>query len=563
MCYCAREAMTVRCPRLEKYIVHALRLLSLAIAGTLTLGCAASAGPQDISRAQGSSPRRGSDQTVESRPATAASQPETPADGADTQSKSSNDGVRPAPDSVTQHSIKIGDRTIEYTATAGTVLLAEENGKERAHVFYIAYTLDGVSDTSTRPITFCFNGGPGSSSVWLHLGAFGPRRVEMGDAGSLLPPPWKLVDNEQTLLDITDLVFIDPVTTGYSRAVPPENDDQFHGVQEDIESVGDFIRIYTTRAMRWNSPKFIAGESYGTARAAGLSGHLLSRHGMYLNGVILVSAILNFQTTDFGRGNDLPFALYLPSYTATAWYHKQLEPALQADLERTLDEVEAFASTEYLLALQKGDAISADERAAIVQRLSRYTGLPAQFIDEANLRISLGRFNKELLRDQRRTVGRLDSRFLGIDYDAAGDSTEFDPSYAAIQGPYTAAFYDYVRRDLNWPSDLTYEILTGRVRPWSFREQATNRYLNVAETLRSAMSQNQAMRVFLASGYYDFATPYFAAEYTMDHLMLDPSLRDHIMRKHYQAGHMMYVHPPSLEQLRKDLGEFYDAATRR
>jgi carboxypeptidase C (cathepsin A) len=385
----------------------------------------------------------------------------------------------------------------------------------------------------------------------------------MGDAGGLLPPPWRLVDNAHTLLDITDLVFIDPVTTGYSRAVPPENDDQFHGVQEDIESVGDFIRLYATRNMRWNSPKFIAGESYGTTRAAGLSGHLLSRHGMYLNGVILISAILNFQTTDFGRGNDLPFALYLPSYTATAWYHQQLEPALQADLLRTLDEVEAFARSEYLLALTQGDALPDDQRRAVAERLARYTSLPADFIEQANLRISLGRFNKELLRDQRRTVGRLDSRFLGIDYDAAGESYEYDASYAAIQGPYTATFYDYVRRDLKYESDLTYEILTGRVRPWNYREQATNRYLNVADTLRSAMTQNQALRVFLAAGYYDFATPYFAAEYTMDHLSLDPSLRDHITRKRYEAGHMMYVHKPSLEQLRKDLAEFYDAAMGR
>jgi carboxypeptidase C (cathepsin A) len=539
----------------EKRIVRASVLFHITLALSLSIGCGVRAMPQETRRAP-----------VESR--ASASQPATTSSPADsqrgeTEERKDRENAKPAPDSITQHSITIGERTLNYTATAGTVLLAEENGKERANIFYIAYTLDGVSDPSTRAITYCFNGGPGSSSVWLHLGALGPRRIEMGDAGSLLPPPWKLVDNQQTLLDITDLVFIDPVTTGYSRAVPPENDDQFHGVQEDIESVGDFIRIYTTRAMRWNSPKFIAGESYGTTRAAGLSGHLLSRHGMYLNGVILVSAILNFQTTDFGRGNDLPFALYLPSYAATAWYHKQLEPALQADLQRTLDEVQAFASTEYLLALQKGDAILPDERDAIVQRLSRYTSLPPQFIDEANLRISLGRFNKELLRDQRRTVGRLDSRFLGIDYDAAGETTEYDPSYAAIQGPYTAAFYDYVRRDLQWPSDLTYEILTGRVRPWNFREQASNRYLNVAETLRSAMSQNQAMRVFLASGYYDFATPYFAAEYTMDHLALDPSLRDHITRKHYEAGHMMYVHLPSLEKLRDDLGEFYQQATAR
>jgi len=466
------------------------------------------------------------------------------------------------PDSVTQHSITLNGQSLAYTARAGSVTLKKEDGKEQANIFFIAYTKDGIEDTSSRPITFCFNGGPGSSSVWLHLGAFGPKRVDMGDAGSLLAPPWKLVDNEGTILDVTDLVFIDPVTTGYSRAVPPDEDNQYHGVNEDIEAMGEFIRLYTTRYLRWNSPKFLAGESYGTTRAAGLSGHLQNRHGMFLNGIILVSAVLNFQTTSFARGNDLVYPMFLPTYAATAWYHKQLEPALQANLARTIDEVESFAMNEYTQALARGSELPAEQQRQIAERVARYTGLTPEFILECNLRMTLGRFSKELLRDQRRTVGRLDSRFLGIDADAAGESTDYDPSYAAIQGPYTATLNHYVRADLKYENDLNYEILTSRVSPWNY-SSAQNRYLNVAETLRTAMTQNQALKVFVAGGYYDFATPYFASEYTMSHLGLEPALQSNLTFKHYEAGHMMYVHLPSLAQLKTDLAAFYSASLRR
>jgi carboxypeptidase C (cathepsin A) len=515
-------------------------LAAMTMAVATALGCASHAQPQPVSSAPAAT------LPAESQPT----------------SKPADVSAEKPRDSTTRHSIVVDGNTLNYTATAGTLTMKEENGKEKANIFFIAYTLDDVTDPATRPITFCFNGGPGSSSVWLHMGAWGPKRVEMGDAGSLLAPPWNLVTNESTLLDITDLVFIDPVTTGYSRAVPPEQDDAFHGVQEDIESVGEFIRLWTTRHQRWGSPKFLAGESYGTTRAAGLSGFLQDRQGMFLNGIVLVSAVLNFATNDYDRSNDLPYALYLPSYAATAWYHRRLEAELQRDLPPLLKEVETFAMTDYLLALAKGDALTSEESNAIAQRLSRYTGLSAAFLRQSNLRIDLGRFQKELLREQRRTVGRLDGRFLGIDYDAAGESTEYDPSYAAIQGPYTATFNDYVRRELGFESDLNYEILSGRVRPWNFRPYL-NRYVNVAETLRSAMSENPSLRVFVAGGYYDFATPYFAARYTMDHLGLDPSLREHVTFRHYEAGHMMYVHMPSLQQLKADLVQFYESAMRR
>src|SRR6266446_4052803 len=338
----------------------------------------------------------------------------------------------------TKHSIKIGGQEIKYTATAGTILLKLEDGTPKASIFYVSYTKDDVSDASQRPLTFSFNGGPGSSSVWLHLGLFGPRRVQMGDAGTLLPPPYKLVDNGVSLLDISDLVFIDPVSTGYSRAVPGEAPQQFHGVTPDVESVADFIRLYTTRNKRWSSPKFLAGESYGTTRAAGLSGYLQQRYGMYLNGIVLISSILNFEPAEFDAGNDLPYILYLPTYTAIAWYHKKLPADLQSgDVQKAVEESRKFAVGEYTDALMTGDALPAARRAETMQKLARLTGLSPDYIDRTNLRIEIQRFTKELLRSERRTIGRIDARFTGIDRDAAGERPEFDPSIAAIIGPYS------------------------------------------------------------------------------------------------------------------------------
>jgi len=466
----------------------------------------------------------------------------------------------PAPVS-TQHTITIEGRELAYTAKAGRMQLTDEDGKAKADLFYVAYVLDGVEDVAKRPITFAFNGGPGSSSVWLHLGAFGPKRVKMASEGWAPPPPYELVDNSQSLLDVTDLVFIDPVTTGYSRAAEGQDDSQFHGVTADVESVGEFIRRYTTRELRWPSPKFLAGESYGTTRAAALAGHLQERHGLYLNGIVLVSAILNFQTARFDAGNDLPYVLFLPTYAATAWHHKRVSREYQNDLRAFLDEVERFAIAEYMPALARGDALTGAERERLVARLGRYTGLSLEFIERCNLRIEIGRFTKELLRDERRTVGRLDSRFKGIDLDAAGERYEYDPSYSAILGPYTATINDYVRRTLGYESDLPYEILTGRVQPWKYDQR--NSYLNVAETLRSAMTRNPYLRVFVASGYYDFATPYFASEYTFQHLGLDPSLRSNVTFGNYAAGHMMYIHEGELARLKRDVAGFFAAATKR
>jgi carboxypeptidase C (cathepsin A) len=492
-----------------------------------------------------------------------AQQPPQPAPEKPTE-KPKEEKKPPAPEEKvvqTKHSVKIGGQEIKYTATAGTILLKLEDGTPKASIFYVAYTKDDASDASQRPITFSFNGGPGSSSVWLHLGLLGPRRVQMGDAGALLPPPYRLVDNDVSLLDISDLVFIDPVSTGYSRAVPGETPQQFHGVTPDVESVADFIRLYTTRNKRWSSPKFLAGESYGTTRAAGLSGYLQQRYGMYLNGIVLISSILNFETAEFDAGNDLPYILYLPTYTAIAWYHKKLPADLQSgDVQKAVEESRKFAVGEYTDALMTGDALPAARRAEITQKVARLTGLSPDYIDRTNLRIEIQRFTKELLRSERRTIGRIDARFTGIDRDAAGERPEFDPSIAAIIGPYSGMLNNYVRNDLKFDSDLPYEVLTGRVRPWSYAPYE-NRYVNVAETLRSAMTQNPFLHVFVAKGYYDLATPFFAADYTFDHLGLDPTLRGHLSGAYYEAGHMMYVHPPSLAKLKADIAQFIKSST--
>jgi carboxypeptidase C (cathepsin A) len=459
--------------------------------------------------------------------------------------------------SVTRHQMTIGGKPFAYTATAGYLPMKDESGKLKANIFFTAYTKDGASPR--RPITFAFNGGPGSSSVWLHLGALGPKRVLMTDEGWALPPPYRLVDNEQTWLAFSDLVFIDPVTTGYSRPAEGEKPEQFHGIQEDLQSVGDFIHLYATKYGRWAAPKFLAGESYGTTRAAGLSGYLQQRHGMYLNGIVLVSTILNFQTAYFNVGNDLPFILFLPTYTTTAWYHKKLPPDLQGDLEKARAESEKFAMTDFTLALMKGDRLSGSERQAIVQKLSRLTGLSAAFLEENDLRVTLPEFNRELLRSEHRIVGRLDSRFTAVDGVGGGQGIASDPSYAAIYGPYTAMLNDYLRTELKYENDLPYEILTSRVRPWNYAPYE-NQYVNVAETLRGAMTQNPALKVFVAAGYYDFATPYFAAQYTVDHMGLDPSLAKNVSIEHYPAGHMMYIQKASLEKLTKDIAAFFASA---
>ncbi|HSE31704.1 MAG TPA: hypothetical protein VLA93_09000 [Pyrinomonadaceae bacterium] len=463
---------------------------------------------------------------------------------------------------VTKHEIRAGSRVLRYTATTGMMPIKNREGETEARMFFMAYTLDDAGNRNRRPLTFSFNGGPGSASVWLHLGAIGPKRVKMNADGSMPAPPYELVDNDQTWLAGSDLVFIDPVGTGYSRAARPDLASRFFGLAGDIESVGEFIRMYLTRNERWTSPLFLAGESYGTTRASALSEYLIQR-GIALNGIMLISTIMNFETTNFAAGNDLPYALYLPSYAATAWYHKKLPSDLQSkSVQQIVAEVEQWAGTDYLIGLQKGNQLTSQERQELSNKLARYTGLDSRFVDNANLRVSLNLFRKELLRNEKRSIGRLDARFKGYDANLATDSPEFDASETAIRPPYTSTFNNYVRSELGYKSDLEYYILGGGITsPWNWG--TNNNYVDTSVALRTALARNPYLKVFVAMGYYDMATPYFAAHYTLQHISLDPALLKNISTSYYEAGHMMYIDEKSLSKLRSDVEKFMQDSTRR
>src|SRR4029453_16523674 len=396
------------------------------------------------------------------------------------------------PPVVTKHSIQVGGQTLNYTATAGTMPIKNRDGEVEARMFFTSYVVDGPR----RPLTFSFNGGPGSASVWLHMGAIGPKRVKMNADGSMPAPPYQLVDNEGTWLTKSDLVFIDPVGTGCSRPARADLGAKFFGLQGDIESVGEFIRMYLTRYERWTSPLFLAGESYGTTRASALSGYLIDR-GIAFNGIMLISTIMNFETTAFASGNDLPYALFLPSYSATAWYHKKLPAELQSKpVARVVSEAEAFASGEFLTALDKGARLTPQERQDVIAKLSRFTGLDPKFLDYANLRVNLNLFRKELLRTERRSIGRLDSRFKGYDSNIATDSSEYDASEAAIRPPYTSTFNNYVRTELGYKTDLEYYILGGGIGPWNWG--TNNNYVDTSTALRHPLAKNPYLKVFVA-----------------------------------------------------------------
>jgi len=456
--------------------------------------------------------------------------------------------------SVTHHSVQIGGKQLNYTATTGYIQLKDETGKPRANIFLVAYVKDDETSKSTRPITFAFNGGPGAASIFLHLGALGPKRALLGDEKAL-PPPYQLATNEYTWLDFTDLVFIDPVGTGYSRPAPGVEPKEFYGVKGDIQSVGEFIRIYLTRYQRWLSPKFIVGESYGTTRAAGLSGYLQNKLGINLNGILLISEVLNFQTIMFSPGNDLPYVLYLPPYTIAAWYHQKLPHAYQSNLSKALEEVEKFALNEYNLALTKGNGLSDGERDRITEKLAGFTGLSKTYIKNSNLRIDRDDFVKELLRNENRRIGVLDSR-ISATYKIHGFVE--DPSVFVVVGPLVATWNEYVRNELKYETEIPYEILSEKVNElWNWGSATGGLgYVDVAKTLQKAMSENKFLKVFIASGYYDLDTSYFAAKYTVNHLGLDSSLWNNITLAYYDAGHQMYTHLPSLIKLKTDASAF-------
>jgi carboxypeptidase C (cathepsin A) len=503
----------------------------------------------------------GQEGTAQGRPQQAGPPPQaTPAasPAAQAQSPARGPQERPSPSPeeqpvITHHEIRVGGRILRYTTTTGMMPIKNRDGETEARLFFMAYTLDDAR--GRRPLTFSFNGGPGSSSVWLHLGAIGPKRVPMNPDGSMQAPPYALEDNQYTWLTQTDLVFIDPVGTGYSRAARPDLAAKFLGLQGDIESVGEFIRLYLSRYERWSSPLFLAGESYGTTRASALSGYLIDR-GIAFNGIMLISTIMNFATTAFAPGNDLPYTLFLPSYAATAWYHKRLPADLQSrPLPEVVSEVESWATTEYTTALQRGDRLTGAQRQEVAARLARYTGLDQRFIEAANLRVNLNLFRKELLRSEGRSIGRLDSRFKGFDSSYATDSPEYDASEAAIRPPYTATLNDYVRRELGYKSDLEYYILGGGfTSPWNWG--TNNNYVDTSVALRNALAKNPYLKIFVACGYYDMATPFSAAEYTIHHISLEPSILRNITTGYYEAGHMMYIDDKSHARLRADISKF-------
>jgi carboxypeptidase C (cathepsin A) len=387
------------------------------------------------------------------------------------------------------------------------------------------------------------------------MGSFAPRHVEMAPDGFQPAPPYHLVDNENTLLDVTDMVFVDAIDTGYSRVVSGVNNQQFHGQSGDLRAFGEFISNYLRTYSRFPSPKYLIGESYGTIRSAGLSQEIQERHGIELNGIVLVSSLLTYQTLSPAPDNDVAYAANIETFTADAWYHKKLPADLQnLSLKQAVDQSRTFAWGDYMLALTKGNTLTDAERTAMAQKLARFTGLSQQFILNANLRVSAERFRKELLRDKRLAIGRLDGRFTSIDADAAGEREEFDISNSALQGPYTAMFQDYVKNELKWETDLHYPT-SGNVRPWTYDQ---NRYMDMTEALRSAMTHNPFLKVFVAIGYYDMATIMGGAEFNFTHLAYEKQVIDRVSYGYYEAGHMIYIRPSEHRKLKNDIVRFID-----
>jgi carboxypeptidase C (cathepsin A) len=468
--------------------------------------------------------------------------------------------------SITQHSIVVGGAPLAYTATAGTLIVRNEREEPWASFSYVAYVKKDPGSGSRRPITFAFNGGPGSSSVWLHMGALGPRRVVTADAAPTPPPPYPIVDNAYSVLDKTDLVMIDPVGTGLSKAVGDAKDKDFWGADPDIESVSRFIRQYVSDNGRWNSPKYLLGESYGTTRAGGIVDWLQGK-GMSFNGVVLVSVALDLAALFDYPGNDRPYPLILPGYAAVSAYHKVL-PAAPRDLEAFLTEVRQYAAGEYAGALMAGDSLPPTRRAAVVKKLHEYTGLSEDYLDKANLRVGEGQFSQELLRQKGVTVGRLDARFLGPTLDVLSKEADYDPQSAAISSAYTAAFLAYYNDELKFGQGKTYRVTNFEIgRAWDFKHKIPGGQfplpmVNTIPDLAHAMTVNPNLRVLAQNGTYDLATPFFATEVMMNALGLDKNLRSHVEMKYYPAGHMMYIYEPALKAFKADVADFIDRTSR-
>lgn len=459
--------------------------------------------------------------------------------------------------STTQHTVTIGGKQIAYTAHAGTMVINGPDGKPRGTVFYISYNRDGV-DPATRPVTFFYNGGPGSASIWLHMGIMSPRRAEMGPNGQQPAPPYRLIDNPDSPLDVTDLVQVDAMMTGYSRPAPGVPATEFTGARQDIQMFGEFIRDYLDKYDRWSSPKFLFGESYGTFRSAGLAEELQENQGISLNGIMLLGTVLDFQYLSQSPDNDIGYSTFLPTYTATAWFHKKLPADLQSKtLEQAVAESRAYAFGDYLTALAKGNKLTPAERTAVAQKLARLTGVSQQYILNTNLRISAGPYRTELLRDRRETVGRYDSRLIGINGDASSTRQDYDPSDVAPSGAFVSTYMRYLHNDLKYDNDLQY-YTGGHTGRWDY-SNFTNRYANEIEALRSTMAKNPYLKVMVGAGYYDMATPFANAEYTFDHLGFDKTYTDRVEFKYYPSGHMVYINQPSAKALKHDIAEFITA----
>jgi carboxypeptidase C (cathepsin A) len=504
---------------------------------------------------------------AESTPATTpapSTQPAPPAKpGAPEAGKESKElhfDVSEVPPVVTHQQATVNGHVLRYTATAGRLPIKREDGKIEAEMFFVAYTLDG-ENPAQRPVTFAFNGGPGSSSVWLHLGALGPRRVVLQPGGFMPAAPYRLQDNQYSLLDKSDLVLVDAMATGWSRAEDEATTKKFLGVEGDLDAFGEFIRLYITRYGRWASPLFLFGESYGTTRAAGLSGYLSDR-GISFNGIVLLSTAMDFQTLEFQKNNDVPYILIIPSYTMIAAYHHKLAPDLTQDLAKTRAEVEQWASTTYAQALAKGDAMSPQERQSVIDQMSRYTGLSKEVIDQADLRIDVAQFTHYLLIDQKLRVGRLDGRYTGPDPQGLMDTPFYDPAESALLPPFTAMFNNYVRNDLGYKTDMPYFVFAmgeGLWRQWNWGS-AVKGFPDTATALRAAMVKDPYLKVLVLEGYYDLATPYYAANYVVDHLNLPASFRKSISVETYDSGHMVYVNEQALAKLKQDVVRFMDSA---
>ena len=464
---------------------------------------------------------------------------------------------------VTHHTTTVNGRVIPYSAIAGTVTIRDDDGKPTASMFYVAYVADHGPGESHRPLTFFYNGGPGSSSMWLHMGSFAPLRVHTDSPQATRPAPYVLAPNNESLLDKTDMVFMDAIGTGFSRPLGDAKGKDFWGVDQDVAAYTKAIVRFLTLHNRWNSPKFLFGESYGTPRSAALS-YSLAQSNVQLNGVVLLSSILNFNRR--APGMDRGFVDYIPSYAATAWYHNKLANK-PADLPAFLTEVRAWAAGPYSAALEKGDAITPAEEDAVARQMSAYTGLSAKYIEEADLRVDLGRFRKELLRDERRTTGRYDSRFEGIDSDAAGESASYDPSDSGIDGVFAGMFHDYLINDLDYHSNMEYRPTYYAVgREWDFKHKAPGSQYTMANAdtaldLAAAMRENPHLKVLSLNGWYDMATPFFGTEYDISHMDLDPAVRGNVSFRYYPSGHMVYLNPDALKTMKADVAQFYDTAT--